>query len=292
MAPRKPRVLNTQRAQIPIIDEQYRENKELRNQNDDLASRLADSEDTRDQLQINLASTKSSLEKLTADDQSLRSQVTDLGIQVRVLTREIAIRDDPRLANEPFDPFIDVSGKSPPDLDDIDSIITNSLVSFRSLPELVEQNRKLLMLTRQLGQKLEAKQQLNGTVPNGQDDSDIAMDDAARVISDLMEQLSKMEKQLSEAVEQKDQALRERDMYSQLTLRGQGTAVGRGSVDASGRPGALIQSMQADFGKFRDQLIHEKDSLNQRLQEKDAELLRIQESLARTQKALENQQRE
>jgi hypothetical protein len=70
------------------------------------------------------------------------------------------------------------------------------------------------------------------------------------------------------------------------------SSLARGSSDANGRSGSIMQTLQAEFSKFRDQLTKEKDALSQRLSEKDNELRSMQESMARTQKALENQQRE
>ena len=57
--------------QIPLIDAQYKENKELRSQNDDLAGRLSESENTRNKIQANLGAAESNLAKVTADEKSL-----------------------------------------------------------------------------------------------------------------------------------------------------------------------------------------------------------------------------
>ncbi len=160
-------------------------------------------------------------------------------------------------------------------------------------------NQQLLTVVRQLGDQLEAKnhKNMNGHATADTSDSDSALDEATTMINDLTEQLHKTKQQLSDVADQKDQYLRERDMFSHMVLQSQlnpasSSTLARGSMDSSGRSGSVMQTLQAEFSKFRDQLTKEKDGLSQRLEEKDGELRRMQESIARTQKALENQQRE
>lgn len=277
--------------QIPILQAQHQENIDLRQQSDDLARQLAESDNDRAGLRIDLERAETKLETVTADEASLRTQVADLSVQVRVLIREVAVRDEPRLANEPFDPYEDVSR---PDEAGIQEVISSDLVVLKDLASLQRQNVTLLKTVRQLGQRLEGR--LQTTQVNGgahDNEESMAMEQAIKSIEDLTEQLQSAQSQLAKANQAKETATRERDMFSHLVMQSQagGSGAANGANSSRATSTAVLNGIQSEFTKFQSQLSHDKEALTKRLGEKDDEIHRLQESLSRTQKALENQQR-
>jgi nucleoprotein TPR len=80
----------------------------------------------------------------------LHQQLTDLGRQVQTLLKENARLTD-------HDHILpDESEYEPMELaEDVNTVITNNLVLFKSIGALQEQNQKLLSICRELGQKME-----------------------------------------------------------------------------------------------------------------------------------------
>lgn len=73
---------------------------------------------------------------------------------MRSLLRDLSRRDDPSL---PTDAELEADANSQP-AENIEEVITNNLVLFRSVGSLQEQNQKLLRIVRELGAKMEAEE--------------------------------------------------------------------------------------------------------------------------------------
>ena len=114
-----------------------------------LASQLTRALSDRDSYQRYAEELDQKLAKSGRESALLQQQLLDLGRQIQSLLKEIARRDDPSL---PLDE--DIANLPPPN-EAINSIIDNNLVLYRSIPELQQQNMKLLSITRELGAKLE-----------------------------------------------------------------------------------------------------------------------------------------
>ncbi|CAO1623341.1 unnamed protein product [Parajaminaea phylloscopi] len=97
---------------------------------------------------------------LRRENQLLLQQLSDLGKQVRHLTREVMVRDDPAAASRLEDDHSDLpSLTETPDADlDTQGIITSQLVTFDSLTSLVAQNGRLLRVARELGARMEEEE--------------------------------------------------------------------------------------------------------------------------------------
>lgn len=171
--------------QKPVLDQQRTEYFRMKANADDLARRLAETIQAKEAAEAELVEIKRQLDNTSMESRTLQSQSADLGLQVRVLTREIAIRDDPALAYEAFDPI----GKDHPEISDIDAVITNNLTMFKKLPQLLEQNKKLLRISRELGRKLEEKA-AGGS--SGGEPSDNDLDNAAQAIENLTETVNSL----------------------------------------------------------------------------------------------------
>jgi nucleoprotein TPR len=171
---------------------------------------------------------------------SLQSITSDLSRQVQNLTRQLAIRDDPSLANIPLD--------DPNGAEATDDIITERFTEFKSLRNLQEQNVKLLKLTRGLMAKLEQREVRRATAEDEEVDTVQSLEEAAETIEKLHAQLLEAQKKINEAT-------RERDMFSKLLARGEGLKWTSGAVrleddvvpGASGSSGQVqAQAVQAN----------------------------------------------
>ncbi|KAK7028127.1 Protein mlp1 [Paramarasmius palmivorus] len=132
----------------PILSQQRTEYERLQSEATQLASQLSQALSERDSA-ANLAQDNATrLTKSARENDLLQQQLDDLGRQVRVLLREIARRDDPNL---PPDEELELI----PPAENVEEVITNHLVLFRSINELQDQNQRLLKVTRDMGQKME-----------------------------------------------------------------------------------------------------------------------------------------
>ena len=123
----------------------------LQSEASQLGSQLAQAISDRD-AQFNVAQDNAQkLDKLSRENDLLQQQLEDLGLQVRTLLKEIGRRNDPNL---PSDEELETVLPA----DNVNDVITNSLVLFRSIDGLQEQNQKLLKIVRDLGQKMEKEE--------------------------------------------------------------------------------------------------------------------------------------
>ena len=121
--------------------------------------------------------------KTIRENESLQKQLNDLGRQVQTLLKEITRRQDPTI---PSDEELEVDDSTAP-ADNIDEVITNHLVLFRSLPALQAQNQKLLGIVREMGAKMEAEErEYRETLEKEQGE---AVREAHEAITALQEQL-------------------------------------------------------------------------------------------------------
>lgn len=86
----------------------------------------------------------------TQDNLVLERQLSDVSRQLRNVMRELALRDNPNFELEDFNDSVAVE-----DITDTDKVITDQLVLFKNLPGLLDQNKRLLAVSRTLGTKLE-----------------------------------------------------------------------------------------------------------------------------------------
>lgn len=244
------------------MNQQRAEYTRMKSEVDDLARRLASTSQAKDDIESQLTSLTASSTSISANNDTLKSQVSDLSLQVRVLVREIAIRENPKLAYEPFDPV----GENSNDLSDIDAVITNNLTAFKKLPELIEQNKKLLRISRELGRKLEDKVSSAATSANGVQETDL--ESATKAIENLSETVQTLRTQLTDVRSQLDLAIKERDMFSRLLVQGRIMGMSNGAVSTDNRAGtsaqgaqgadsdavvqSVLSSVQAEFDKHRD----------------------------------------
>ncbi|CAE6455240.1 unnamed protein product [Rhizoctonia solani] len=181
----------------PLLTEQRIEYERLQQTAADLTQQLADAL----KAQEGIRGIEADRDTCKREVNVLQTQLADLSRQIVVLTREVAIRDDPSLAAEEF--------SVPDDMDEdvtaTDELITSELVLFRSLPELQAQNARLLRMTRELGARLEKE------VANSNDGENL--DAALREAGEVVERLEKEVESLNLRTES---LKRERDAWKRV----------------------------------------------------------------------------
>lgn len=140
--------------QAPILSQQRAEYERLQQESAQLASQLSQALAERDTYAQSSAEHAQKLVKSSRENDLLQKQLDDLGRQIRVLLKELGRMQDATL---PSDTELELDENSRP-AENIEEVITNHLVLFRSIPQLQEQNQKLLKVVRELGAKMEAEE--------------------------------------------------------------------------------------------------------------------------------------
>ena len=138
----------------PILTQQRLEYERLQIEAGQLASQLASALTDRDANATLSRETSQKLKKTARENELLESQLNDLGLQVQTLTKELARIQDPSI---PSDEELETDPSTAP-ATNMEEVITNNLVRFRSIQGLQEQNQRLLKIVRDLGAKMEAEE--------------------------------------------------------------------------------------------------------------------------------------
>lgn len=202
-----------------------------------LASELASVQTTRDQLQSQVKTLEAATAHHNEEVTSLQSTTEDLALQVRSLTREIAIRDDPSLAHASINGSAD-SGTGNP--------ITDQFVAFKSLNGLQHKNQQLLALTRGLEAKLN---KLVSGDARSDDDASMALDQATETVERLHAQVVEQQQKVSELT-------RERDFFSKLLSRGEGLRWSSTAFNTSGPLEGGDDSREEALSTLQSELDH------------------------------------
>ena len=192
-------------AHAPQLKAQRAEAMQLRSDLDSALSELQDARDARMQAEGSAQDLSAELERVRREHVLEAQQLEDATSQVRTLLRETILLKDPSAAERLSEDGIAGAGGDPSQRasSDIQDVITEELVTFRSLSELCAQNQRLLQAVRELGQRLEAR-----------DPRDAELRDAADMLERVSEEL-RSERQALATVE------RERDLYKNVcTARG------------------------------------------------------------------------
>ncbi|KAL1742749.1 hypothetical protein HDZ31DRAFT_42546 [Schizophyllum fasciatum] len=142
-------VLGQIEERAPILSQQRAEYERVSNEAALLSSQLSQAIAERDALATSNRDNEQKLAKAVKEGALLEKNADDLGRQVRHLTRENARLRDPSLPHD-----IDADNGMAP-AESVDDVIANHLVLFDSVPALQAQNRRLLLLVRQLGARME-----------------------------------------------------------------------------------------------------------------------------------------
>ena len=210
------------------------------------------------------------LAKLNNENTLLQKQLDDLGRQVQTLLREIARRDDPTI---------------PPDEDlenveaalGTESLITNHLVSFKSIDSLQAQNQRLLKVVRELGQTMENEEK------EYREAMEKEQTEAIKEAHDAMQELAaQLERQKTSSDSIIQAYVKERDTLRTMLARSEKTStlpqaatlngavvttaqtdLARELEDVNGQFDAYRKEMGIDSGRLRNELIAAQREVNQ-----------------------------
>ena len=133
------------------MNQQRRDLESAQSESLQLASQLTQAISERDSNSAHVLELSQRFQKSERENKLLQQQLDDLGRQVQFLLREGARRDDPTIpADEEMENIAPAQ--------DVDAIITNNLVLFKTIPALQEQNQRLLKITRDMGMQMEAEE--------------------------------------------------------------------------------------------------------------------------------------
>ncbi|KAG9102295.1 hypothetical protein FRC06_002140 [Ceratobasidium sp. 370] len=239
----------------PLLTEQRIEYERLQETAADLTQQLADAM----KAQEGVRALEGERDACRREVDVLQQQLADLSRQVVVLTREVAIRDDPSLADEEFTN----GNEMDEDTTATDALITSELVLFRTLPELQAQNARLLRMTRELGARLEKEVANSSTGEN--------LDAALREASEVVERL---EREVESLNLRSESLKRERDAWKRV-------ARGNGHADSSA-PGVTAGGEERLPTELMPARVDEE--LLKQLEERSQEAARLRDELAAAQR--------
>ena len=274
----------------PILSEQRSEYERLRTEASQLASQLASALSERDVYANQAQETSQKLKNTVRENDLLESQLEDLGRQVQTLLRELGRNQDPSIPSEEeleADP-----NTAPPQ--NIDEVITNNLVLFRSIPGLQEQNQKLLKIVRDLGAKLETEEreyrealQLEQTE---------AVMEAHNALQKMQEDLDNQKKSSELTIQT---YMKERDALKSLLSRAEQRASGMAAVASMNRAdvGAGPESdselakelaeVQSQFESYRTEMGFDSVKLREELASAQREVGQLGAALAKANAKIE-----
>ncbi|KAF8843385.1 hypothetical protein BDN67DRAFT_924393 [Paxillus ammoniavirescens] len=254
----------------PILAQQREEYERLQVEATQLATQLSTSLAERDVNAASLQEVSQKLKKSHQETNLLQLQLTDLGRQVQTLLKELGRRADPSI---PSDEELDEMPPLP--AYDIHVVISNNLVLFRSIPDLQEQNQKLLAVVRELGTKMEAEEKEYREALDKEQSE--AVREAHEAIQELAIQLERQKKSSEVTIQA---YMKERDTFKAMLARAERSAprVGiNGDVNgvipaASNGSVAELEDVQAQFESYKAEM--------------GMDAVRLREDLTQAQRAL------
>lgn len=265
-----------------MLKEQRLEYERLSVEATELASQLAQALTDRDGSERRSKSLRLDVERLSTDNTILNQQLSDLGRQVRVLARALAVKENPSLgdANEGEEEEEAIMRRAE-QLGDTDSVVSAHLVTFSSINELQAQNQKLLKITRQMGRQLEQGEQ--DAIARRDDEENKAVAEAHELILQLKEEIES-QRARTEAYE------KERDMFRRM-LAQRGSAVSTGSIDNSVAVTAtngdvdaarMLAEVQANFDAYRTEMSVDSQKLRDDLAQAQKDVAAARTELAKS----------
>lgn len=250
-------------AQAPVLAQQRAEYERIKEEATQLASQLADVLAERDASSHASQEATQKLVKASKENELLTRQLDDLGRQIRTLLKELARARDPML---PTDEELETDETTVP-ATNIDEVITNQLVLFRSISGLQERNQQLLQLVRRLGDQIESEER-DYKMEMEREQAE-AIREAHGAIQELQSRLE-TEKKTSEIKLQT--LIKERDSLKTLFDRSQRSAPVNGHRTANGTGEGI-----ADQSELQKELAEIHSQFNAYKTEMDVDSTRMRE---------------
>lgn len=256
--------------QAPVLSEQRSQYDRLQVESQQLSAQLSQALSDRD-AQMTLAhESTQKLEKMLREKALFEQQLADLGRQVQTLLREVGRRDDPMLPSDE-----DLEGVQA--ASDVDATITNNLVLFKSIPELQQQNQRILRIVRELGKKMETEEQ-EYRVQMEREQSE-AVKEAHEMIQELASQLERQKKSSDSIIQT---YVKERDalkaMMNRLEAGGALVTNGTGSHLEVTKD---LSEIQSQFDAYRAEIGDDAVRLREDLAGANKEIAKLQGDVAK-----------
>lgn len=276
--------------QAPVLKEQRAEYDRMRAECDTLTSQLTRTMEEHAQAQQRAEAYRVDAEAATRESATAAQQLHDLGRQVRILTKEIARRDDPLIVERSTsemdeDEEADVSI----DLDDPEEVLQAHLVTFKSISELQSKNQQLIKIARSLAQQLNLDHEAR--IEDETREANEAVEEAHEVILQLKDDLDSAQVRV-------EALTRERDMFRRMLGQqpgsgagGSGHVNGLGSAGGAGSAGAEavrdLADVQAQFEAYKVEIGADSKRIREELQSTRAQLGQVQVALAKANAQIE-----
>lgn len=222
----------------PILTQQRLEYERLQVEAGQLASQLTSALADRDANASLAQETSQKLKNSSRESELLKSQLSDLALQVQTLTKELVRIQDPSI---PSDEELEADPSTAP-ATNMEEVITNNLIRFRSIQGLQEQNQRLLKIVRDIGAKMEAEEKEYRE--NLQQEQAEAVLEAHQALQKMQEDLER-QKEIHEVTIQAYQ--KERDALRAMLARAEARALSSIS-GMNGEPGTNDTS-ESDLAK-------------------------------------------
>lgn len=265
----------------PLLREQRNEYERAVAENNDLSVALARALEDKDALTSLAESRLRQIEEKDREAAISAQQLEDTARQVRTLTRQVAILQDPTIL-ERGNAADDESPDMAEDSESADAYISQNLVTFKSIDQLQKQNQNLLKIVRELGKKMEAEEQAVRDRIGRAENS--AVEEAHDLILSLKEEVEAQRAQMGAYQ-------RERDMLRQvLKNRGQSTneeTEDSGNAASTSQGGgsvakAALEDVQRNFEAYKREMVIDNQSLRDDLSSARKEVSQLHIQVARS----------
>lgn len=173
-------------AHAPQLKAQRDEVVQLRTELDAASAALEEAQAERDLSARTAHDVSTELERVRREHDLTMQQLEDASAQVRTLLRETIVLKDPSAAER-------LAEDAPCEVSGIQDVITEELVTFRSLSELCAQNKRLVQAVRELGHRLEER-----------DPRDDELQQAADMLEKVSEELRQQRRVVAEVEQERD----------------------------------------------------------------------------------------
>ncbi|KAF9077487.1 hypothetical protein BDP27DRAFT_1397327 [Rhodocollybia butyracea] len=279
-------VSNKIQERAPLLAQQRQEYERIQAEASHLASELSQAITDRDAQFTTAQENAQKFAQASRENDLLQQQLDDLGLQVRTLLKEVGRRNNPNL---PSDEELETIAPA----EDVQQLITNDLVLFRSIDGLQEQNQKLLGLARMSGQSME---ELEKKIKDDMDrEHAAAIREAHEVMMDLSAEVARQKENHDELIRgfvKEREALK--TMLARANQSGSQTRLltdGSG-IDSAGMSSSVVQELaeiQNQFDTYRTEMNIDSGRLREEHITAQREIGQLQASLAKANAKNENQ---
>lgn len=252
----------------PEIEELQSETETLREEIARMSEMSQHSFEERDQARKNARKAEGALASAQTEAQILRTQVRDLGTQIRYLVFDIhaleqgvdKLSEEEKYQLERLEKG-EITEEALSDMSDTHRFITERLVVFKNVQSLQQKNEELLRITRELAEQMESEEALAAKHQAKEDHDNVEK---------LQQELSHMAEEAKSIKNTMESYKMERDMFRRIIQQrgagGDAASMMRESLDGSARlpltsiePGEQVEALkdaltklQSDFDDFRE----------------------------------------